>query len=215
MPSRTPEKLVLGIKTSQNDKAMCFILRREVLGISHFKFWLNWAYLYPYSLKIANLHAAIMWKLFHNGLQSQARAIPSANQYTKCCCGSDLSQSNTRSPHHKGLWDQTQEFNKKHTPLLRSCTSEMKQHWYWSAWCWQPHWATNTLVSWEQALKIIIKIQYAGCWEDQIGNKKLGCNGSVLACFISAGFISTAKNMTSSFVFAPRTHNQKLGDEWL
>lgn len=36
------------------------------------------------------------------------------------------------------------------------------------------------LTSWEQILKIIIiiiKIQYVGCWEDQIGNKKLGRNG--------------------------------------
>jgi len=66
---------------------------------------------------------------------------------------------------------------------------------------------TNTLASREHALKIMIKIQYVGCWEDQIGNKKLGCNGSVLGCLTSAGFISAEKNMTSSFVFAPRTHN--------
>lgn len=215
MPSRTSEKLVTGIKTFQNDEAISLILRREVLGMSHFKFWLNQAYLYLCSLKIANLHVAVVHKPFHNGLQSQAGAIPSANQYTKCCCSSDLSQSNTRSPHHKGLHDQNQKFNKKHTPLLCSCTSEMKQHWYWSAWCWQPHCATNTLASWEQALKIIIKIQYTGCCEDQIGNKKLRCNGSVLGCFTSAGFIWAAKKTWPLPSFSPQgctTRNLEMND---
>lgn len=54
MPSRTPKKL------PQNDKAIRFILRREVLGISHFKFQLNQAYLYLCSPKTENLHAVIV-----------------------------------------------------------------------------------------------------------------------------------------------------------
>lgn len=41
MPSRTTEKLAPVVKISLNDKTVGFILRTEVLGISHLKFWLS------------------------------------------------------------------------------------------------------------------------------------------------------------------------------
>lgn len=211
MTSRTPEKSVPGIKTSANDIHF-------ISGFWDLLFQILTKLSLPLYLLPPNCRPACgsCVETLPQWATSQTRAIPLVNQYTKCCCRrSDLSQSHTCSPHHKGLWDQTQKFNKKHTPFLHSSTSKMKQHWYWSAWCWQPHWATSTLASWEQALKIIIYIQYVGCWEDQIWNNTLGCNGFVLACLTSTGFISIAKNVTSCLIFPSRTHNQKLGDEWL
>lgn len=59
MAPRTPKKLVSGIKTPQNDKVVSFILRKEMLGIFHLKFWLKQSYFdlcYP---KIANLHETV------------------------------------------------------------------------------------------------------------------------------------------------------------
>lgn len=125
-----------------------------------------------------------------------------------------ISGKASHAPLVRALPDQTQEFNRKPTPALQSCTSETKQHSCWSVWWWQPHWATKTLLSWEQALKIIIiKIHYVGSWEDQIGSKDLVWNGSVLRCLNSSGWIPAAENVTSSLFFAPRTHSQKLGGE--